>query len=563
MKKQQRLICLLLALILFLLPGCSADMPEITTDAAETTVIPEETTAADLFDVPGRKDIYFATGNDYYDLYCGYSWIPGPEIRVLTRKPVNIRVSADIQAEYTVSVFPQERGRSLTTYVVKEQEGMRVATPAVVGVHDLPVYIYQTYAGMDWEEVGKLRAEYHELKEEYDDGEGNYEEMIEARNRRSYAETEYIQEYTELNMDDLPVFYEYLVQIWITDPHPHLWIGIDNGWNIEVPVDQHLRISAPDDGEHVVRIVMKGAASYAQRWYPPLDACVRFLGYDAKGNGTLPTPMEAMAFVGDSITEGVFVDEDSIPGWDLCGNLVYQNDAMATYAWLASEKLGYEPIILGFGSSGVTRGGLGSVPKASQAYGYCFDLKPVQYPDPKYIVINHGVNDQSDTPENFKYEYDGNTIISGNGIDQYVELESRINDLPIKQVDNFSEYFNEDVIKCLLCVNPYDAECLAVELKGIVGDRADVFRSEPFYIEVMPKGVDKATSIAKLLTNIGVTREDVIACGDGFNDISMLRFAGIGVAMGNAQQPVKEVADIITGTNDENGLIPVIELLFE
>lgn len=216
MKKKIALFCVA-ALVFCLLPGCSADMPEITTDAAETTVIPEETTAADLFDVPGRKDIYFATGNDYYDLYWYYSHMPGPEIRVLTRKPVDIRVSADIQAEYTVSVFQQERGRSLTTYVVKEQEGMRIATPAVVGVHDLPVYIYQTYAGMDWEEVGKLRAEYHELKEEYDAGEGNYEEMIEARNRRSYAETEYIQEYTELNMDDLPVFYEYLVQIWITD----------------------------------------------------------------------------------------------------------------------------------------------------------------------------------------------------------------------------------------------------------------------------------------------------------------------------------------------------------
>lgn len=159
--------------------------------------------------------------------------------------------------------------------------------------------------------------------------------------------------------------------------------------------------------------------------------------------------------------------------------------------------------------------------------------------------------------------YDRDTIISGNGIDQYVELESRINDLPIKQVDNFSQYFDDDVIKCLLCVNPSDAECLAIELKGIVGDRADVFRSEPFYIEVMPKGVDKATSIAKLLTSIRVVRENVIACGDGFNDISMLRYAGIGVAMGNAQQSVKEVADIITGTNDENGLIPVIELLFD
>ena len=191
----------------------------------------------------------------------------------------------------------------------------------------------------------------------------------------------------------------------MSHPYPHLWICVDSGWNIEVPIDQHLRISAPNDGEHVVRVVMKSAASYAQRWYSPLDACVKFLGYDAQGNSELPPPKETMAFVGDSITEGVFIDEDSMPGWELCGNLVYQNDAMATYAWLASERLGYDPIILGYGSSGVTRGGLGSVPKASQAYGYCYDQKAVQYSDPKYIVINHGVNDQSDTPENFKYEY--------------------------------------------------------------------------------------------------------------------------------------------------------------
>lgn len=216
MRKKIALLCLA-AFVSCLLPGCSADMPEITTDAAETTVIPEETTAADLFDVPGRKDIYFATGNDYYDLYWYYSYMPGPEIRVLTRKPVSIRVSADIQAEYTVSVFPQERGRSLTTYRIMEDDGMRVATPTPGGAHDFPAFIYQTYAGMDWEEVGKLRTEYFELKEKYEAHEGSYEEMIEARNRHSYASTEYIQEYTELNMDDLPVFYEYLVQIWIKD----------------------------------------------------------------------------------------------------------------------------------------------------------------------------------------------------------------------------------------------------------------------------------------------------------------------------------------------------------
>jgi hydroxymethylpyrimidine pyrophosphatase-like HAD family hydrolase len=51
----------------------------------------------------------------------------------------------------------------------------------------------------------------------------------------------------------------------------------------------------------------------------------------------------------------------------------------------------------------------------------------------------------------------------------------------------------------------------------------------------------------------------VIACGDGFNDISMVEYAAIGVAMGNAQQAVKDVADYITATNDEDGLVEVIE----
>ena len=191
----------------------------------------------------------------------------------------------------------------------------------------------------------------------------------------------------------------------MSHPYPHLWICIDNGWEIEVPIDKHLRIAAPNEDTHVVRVVMKSAASYGQRWYPPLDACVRFLGYDSERNAELPEAKNTIAFVGDSITEGVFVDEDSIPGWDLCGNLVYQNDAMATYAWLASMELGYDPIVLGYGSSGVTRGGLGCVPKASQAYGFCYDQKPINYPDPKYVVVNHGVNDQDADPDEFYRGY--------------------------------------------------------------------------------------------------------------------------------------------------------------
>lgn len=53
-------------------------------------------------------------------------------------------------------------------------------------------------------------------------------------------------------------------------------------------------------------------------------------------------------------------------------------------------------------------------------------------------------------------------------------------------------------------------------------------------------------------------REDVVCCGDGYNDISMIKYAGVGVAMGNAQPEVKEAADYVTLGNDEDGLVEVI-----
>ena len=66
----------------------------------------------------------------------------------------------------------------------------------------------------------------------------------------------------------------------------------------------------------------------------------------------------------------------------------------------------------------------------------------------------------------------------------------------------------------------------------------------------------------KMLPVIGVGREETVCCGDGFNDISMIRYAGVGVAMGNAQQAVKDAADYITATNDEDGLVEVIHRFF-
>lgn len=155
--------------------------------------------------------------------------------------------------------------------------------------------------------------------------------------------------------------------------------------------------------------------------------------------------------------------------------------------------------------------------------------------------------------------YFGDHIISAFQPDEYVELESRINGMPIKVVEDFVDYVDFDINKCLLTAPAKQAEELEKELAAKYGDIVSVYRSEPFFIEIMPQNVDKATSLDRMLQSIGMSRENAICCGDGYNDISMIQYAGKGVAMGNAQPAVKEAADYITGTNDEDGLVQVID----
>ncbi|MDO4296712.1 MAG: HAD hydrolase family protein, partial [bacterium] len=57
----------------------------------------------------------------------------------------------------------------------------------------------------------------------------------------------------------------------------------------------------------------------------------------------------------------------------------------------------------------------------------------------------------------------------------------------------------------------------------------------------------------------GLRREEMIACGDGYNDLTMIQYAGLGVAMGNGVLPVRMAADYITLTNDEDGVAHVVE----
>lgn len=81
----------------------------------------------------------------------------------------------------------------------------------------------------------------------------------------------------------------------------------------------------------------------------------------------------------------------------------------------------------------------------------------------------------------------------------------------------------------------------------------------PDMLEVLPLGISKASALKMLLKDMDLRPEQVIALGDGENDLEMIRMAGIGVAMGNAAPSVKEAADYVVSTNDEGGVAEAIE----
>ena len=139
--------------------------------------------------------------------------------------------------------------------------------------------------------------------------------------------------------------------------------------------------------------------------------------------------------------------------------------------------------------------------------------------------------------------YDGAEIVTENSQDPYVQKEAFLNKMAVRETNAFLTDITLPVAKCLIVGDadqliPVESE-LCIRLQG----KINVFRSEPYF----------------LLEATGVSREEVIAIGDGYNDLSMIKFAGMGIAMGNAQEPVKKAANEITLSNDEYGVAVAIE----
>lgn len=155
--------------------------------------------------------------------------------------------------------------------------------------------------------------------------------------------------------------------------------------------------------------------------------------------------------------------------------------------------------------------------------------------------------------------YQGDSIATTKVKNKYVMHEAFINKMPLIEYSDFVQQVVHPINKCLIVGDPKIVAPLEKHLAEKMEGRMSVYRSAAFFLECVPLGIDKAASLNFLIGRLGIKQEETIAVGDGYNDLSMIRFAGLGVAMANAAREVQDVADYITYSNQEDGVAHVVE----
>lgn len=138
---------------------------------------------------------------------------------------------------------------------------------------------------------------------------------------------------------------------------------------------------------------------------------------------------------------------------------------------------------------------------------------------------------------------------------------ARMASVPIEKEDLSSLLSQEPegVEKILMMGEEADLDRLAPLLGQRYGEKVHITKSKPHFLEMTDRTVNKGVALAALAEHLGIAQAEVMAIGDSFNDLEMIKYAGIGVAMGNARSEIKEQADIVTVTNQEDGVAEAIE----
>lgn len=162
--------------------------------------------------------------------------------------------------------------------------------------------------------------------------------------------------------------------------------------------------------------------------------------------------------------------------------------------------------------------------------------------------------------------------VMGAGVDYYysfdedptewMEFDVKIVSGKLKRITK-DESLNTDFYKLLLLGDEEKLNEFETIIPQEWRDEFYVVRSQKYLVEVLTKGVNKAFGVEKLAKELNIQSSEIAAIGDAANDIEMLKYAGLAIAMGNASEEVKAVSDIVTDTNENNGVIKAIDQLIQ
>ncbi|GAX90816.1 Cof-type HAD-IIB family hydrolase [Effusibacillus lacus] len=127
------------------------------------------------------------------------------------------------------------------------------------------------------------------------------------------------------------------------------------------------------------------------------------------------------------------------------------------------------------------------------------------------------------------------------------------------RVADLHEIAKRGTPKVLYSGDPDFLDRFAKEVQRILGDRANVFKSKPYFLEVTHPQATKGQALDFLVQRLGINREQVIAMGDSYNDLDMIEYAGLGIVMENAPEPIRRSADYITGHHEQDGVAEALD----
>ncbi|MDR0721170.1 MAG: Cof-type HAD-IIB family hydrolase [Treponema sp.] len=162
--------------------------------------------------------------------------------------------------------------------------------------------------------------------------------------------------------------------------------------------------------------------------------------------------------------------------------------------------------------------------------------------------------------EGFSVQLYENDIMYVSRSNEFVDYDQKLTGLRQVVVENFRDMVSAGCHKLRIPGDPMILAPLESLLRTYVGEEVNLFTSKPYFLEILPPHTDKGTALETIAKQQGIPRERVLAIGDSMNDEGMIRWAGLGVAMINGDERIKDLAAIVTErSNDDDGVADIIE----